>query len=281
MRQRRDGRLHVSLVGSVAEHRHSTLGKVRHRKARRERQDHVMLAFEAREQFVETLAGLDECALRWQAGKEVERLHCLRPRRAGDDRFFQEPGRACAGGGHVDVRVRAIGDQPVGVLDHRARHVGVQVEARHHRNFRPDDAAHARQQFAFAIVEVLGDHRAVQVEVDAVDAASLLQPAQHFADDPLVRVARDVRGRRCRAPCEADGSVSRGVQRVQRTGRGDVGARQTRCDGVAERELRPTPAILERGIIRLRRRKGVGLVLESAYRDDSHSCSVVRSSGRG
>ena len=29
--------------------------------------------------------------------------------------------------------------------------------------------AHAREQLTFAVVEMLGDHRAVQIEIDAVD----------------------------------------------------------------------------------------------------------------
>ena len=59
------------------------------------------------------------------------------------------------------------------MLHHRARDVRVQVEARHDRHARADDAAHAREDLAFAVVEMLGDHRAVQVEVDAVDGARL------------------------------------------------------------------------------------------------------------
>ena len=69
-----------------------------------------------------------------------------------------------------------------------------------------------------------------------------------------------------------------GVQRVERAGGRNVGAGQARRDRVAERELRPAAAVLERGIIRLRRREGIGLVLEAAYRDDRHRCSCrVRS----
>jgi hypothetical protein len=48
-------------------------------------------------------------------------------------------------------------------------HVGVQVEAGDDRHFRADDAAHAREQLAFAVVDVLGDHRAVQAQVHGVD----------------------------------------------------------------------------------------------------------------
>ena len=61
------------------------------------------------------------------------------------------------------------------MLQHRACDVRVQVEARDDRHARANESADARQDFAFAIVEVLGDHCAVQVEIDAVDGARLLE----------------------------------------------------------------------------------------------------------
>ena len=130
-----------------------------------------------------------------------------RPSRA--QRALEQPRRALAGGGHVDVRIGAIGDEAVGMLDHRARDVGVQVEARDDGNAGADDLAHAREQLALAVVEMLGDHRAVQVEVDAVDRPGLRSRASHLADDALVRVRGDVRRRRGRAPREARGCGGR------------------------------------------------------------------------
>ena len=55
------------------------------------------------------------------------------------------------------------------MLDHRLRHVGVEVQAGDDGDLGPDDLAHARQQVAFAVVEMFGDHRAMQVEIDAVE----------------------------------------------------------------------------------------------------------------
>ena len=74
------------------------------------------------------------------------------------------------------MRVASIRDESVGALQHRARDVAVQVEARDDRNAVPDDAPHAREQLAFAIVEMLGNHRAVQIEVDTVDGSGRFQP---------------------------------------------------------------------------------------------------------
>ena len=59
-----------------------------------------------------------------------------------------------AGVGHVDMRIGAIGNQRVGVFDHLRRHIGVQVEADHQSQVLADRLAHARQDFAFAVVEM-------------------------------------------------------------------------------------------------------------------------------
>ena len=77
--------------------------------------------------------------------------------------------RGAAGVGHVDMRIGAIGDQRVGMLHHLRRHIGVQIEADHQRQVLADHLAHARQNFAFAVVEMLGDHRAVQIEIDGIE----------------------------------------------------------------------------------------------------------------
>ena len=86
----------------------------------------------------------------------------------------------------------------------------MQVEARHHRHVRADHLAHAAQDLALTVVVMLGHHRAVQVEIDAVDAAGRAQPRDQVADDPLERVL----GHRCRAPLtssECDISIPPGV----------------------------------------------------------------------
>ena len=52
------------------------------------------------------------------------------------------------------MRIGAIGNQRVGVFDHLRRHIGVQVEADHQSQVLADRLAHARQDFAFAVVEM-------------------------------------------------------------------------------------------------------------------------------
>ena len=98
----------------------------------------------------------------------------LRPL-AGAQHLVENARGARAGLGHVDVRIGAVGDQRVGALEHRARHVRVQVEARDDRHARADGLAHAAQDLALAVVVGLHHHRAVQVEVDAIDGLGLFQ----------------------------------------------------------------------------------------------------------
>lgn len=66
------------------------------------------------------------------------------------------------------MRIGAEGDERVSHRHHERRDIAVQVEADDERNVRPDRSAHPPQQFAFAVIMVLRDHGAVQVEIDAV-----------------------------------------------------------------------------------------------------------------
>ncbi len=71
--------------------------------------------------------------------------------------------------------------------------------------------------------------------------------------------------------------MTRRMQRIEGASRGDIGAGETRRDRVAVAQRRPAAALLERGEIRLRRREGVGFVLEAADRNDRHGvCKLLR-----
>ena len=73
----------------------------------------------------------------------------------GVEQQRQMPGGGAAGVGHVDMRIGAVGDECIGVLDHFGRDIGVQVEADHQRQVAADHLADAPQHFAFAVVEML------------------------------------------------------------------------------------------------------------------------------
>ena len=70
----------------------------------------------------------------------------------------------------------------------------MQVQAGDDGHGRADGLAHARQQLAFAVVQVLGDHGAVQVQVDGVVAA-FARRFDDLAGDALIGVGGDVGGR--------------------------------------------------------------------------------------
>ena len=100
-----------------------------------------------------------------------------------------------AGVGHVDMRIGAVGDQRIGVFDHLRRDIGMQVEADHQRQILADHLAHARENFAFAVVEMLGDHGAVQVEIDRIEPARRLDAVDQDLGDALVGIFGHMRRR--------------------------------------------------------------------------------------
>ena len=202
----------------------------------------------------------------------VEHAVALRERPAGAQRRIEQLRGARAGRGHVDVRVGAIGNEAVAAPHHRPRDVRVEIEARDDRHARPDGAADAREQLALAVVEMLGHHRAVEVEVNAVERAFRLEPPHDLAGDPLVRVARHVRRRARGRPREPGAGMPHRGQLTERAGRRDVGPVHRGRDRGAEAHARPAAALLECFIPGLARREGIGLVLEPADRDARHPC---------
>ena len=76
------------------------------------------------------------------------------------------------------------------MLHHFGRHVGVQIEADHQRQILADHLAHAPQDFTFAIVEMLGDHGAVQVEIDGIERSGGGDAVDHHLDDAFDRHPR-------------------------------------------------------------------------------------------
>jgi hypothetical protein len=81
----------------------------------------------------------------------------------------------------VDMGIGAIAGDDRRVRDHRVVKVGVHVVGDGDRG--PGvDRADAAQQFALAVFEAVGDHRAVQVEHDAVEPALANRLADHAGD---------------------------------------------------------------------------------------------------
>ena len=134
-----------------------------------------MLAFEPLEHHIEAFRRLNQRALRWNTSEKVEYAMRFYRRTTGFQHVVEQLSGTLAGFRHVDVRICPVRDQAVAMLDHRARDVGVQIEARDERNPSTDNATHAREELALAVVQVLGYHRPVQVQIDAVDGSEFGQ----------------------------------------------------------------------------------------------------------
>ena len=84
------------------------------------------------------------------------------------------------------------------MADHFRRDIGVIVEADHDRRLVADHRPDAPQQLALAVLELLGHHRAMQVEIDAFDRQRLRQARDQLAGDHFIS-ARSNGAPRCRA----------------------------------------------------------------------------------
>ena len=84
----------------------------------------------------------------------------------------------------------------------------------------PITLAHARQDFAFAVVEMLGDHRAVQVEIDGVERARRRDAVDQHLDDALIGVFGHMRRRRRRGEDGRDQFPAFGLRPPRQSRRG-------------------------------------------------------------
>ena len=89
------------------------------------------------------------------------------------DRPHQDLARVDRPFGSVHVRIGAIDDDRLRVVDHLLRHVRVQVERHHHRHARPNYCAGARRDFAVDVWKILGDGGAHLVEQHTVPWSAL------------------------------------------------------------------------------------------------------------
>ena len=178
---------------------------------------------------------------------------------------------------HVDVRVRAIRDQDVGVFEHALRHVRVQVEARNHRDRVPHHRTYAREQLALAVVQMLGHHGAVQVQIHRVQRAGAADRLDDHAGDSLECFLGDVRRRAGRRPRSRQKLMPAALHALDETRDRQVDAGHTFEYVLPAQQRRPAAAAHELFIGRLARRKSIGLVLETAD-GDTHFYSLLSES---
>ena len=175
----------------------------------------------------------------------------------------EEGGRLRAGLVEVDVRVRVVADQGVGLLDHPGRDRGVKVQRRDERNGGADGLADRGEELALAVRRVLEHHRAVEREEHAVDGPGRGQPLEervpHVIEGrPRHRPRRDRVGRDRRDHLDAGG-----FQHVEEAAHLGPGAAEARDELVSVEKL-GGPEVLE---VRALADEGVGLLHELPDRD--------------
>ena len=146
----------IGLGPAIGEHARPAIGKIRRRKTRRERQRRHRVALQRRQLLVDAFGRLVVGALPADRNQERQLPERLCESLLGAQQQREMLRRGAAGIGHVDMRIGAVGDQRVGMFDHLRRHIGVQIEADHQRQVLADHLAHAREDFAFAVVEMFG-----------------------------------------------------------------------------------------------------------------------------
>ena len=125
---------------------------------------------------------------------------------------------------------------------------------------------------------MLGHHGAVQVEVDRVDRADLVEPAQQQGGDMLEGLLGHMRGRRGVGPGQRLAAMARLLRRLDEAGEGEVDAAHRVEQAGAGGHRREAAAVLEMLDARLGGREGIGLVLEAADCDGCH-CRLFQVAG--
>jgi hypothetical protein len=186
---------------------------------------------------------------------------------------LQVLGRPHARRRHIDMRIRAIDEHRVRQVDHLPRHVRVKVERDDDGHGRPYDRTHAGEQLAFAVVDMLGHHRPMQIEIDCVHRQGGLQVVDDHARDRLISLARHLRRRH--------GARSRQRNDIPAITARFLGeTRERQVDIQVSQNLRPTldPAeragLSKRGHVGLRRRERIRLVKEDGKRDTHRQISA-------
>jgi hypothetical protein len=85
------------------------------------------------------------------------------------EQALQQYGSAFPCLSHVHVRIRPIRYQSVGIGQHALGYIGVEIQAGDNRHRRADHPTQPREQFSFAVVEVLTHHGAVEIQVNPVE----------------------------------------------------------------------------------------------------------------
>ncbi len=194
---------------------------------------------------------------------------------AGGEQALQQLRRARAGVGHVDVRIGAVGDQRIGALQHALRDVGMQVQAGDDRHVRAHRRTQPGQQFAFAVVVLVGHHRAVQVQIDRVGPLCA-RGVHDLAGDALERIGGHMRRRAGAGPDHRQQFrlvAGQFADRADEAARRDIDVAQRQHVGAAHHRGKALAAD-KVVVVGLGRREGIGFVLETGEKN-AHGSVVV------
>jgi hypothetical protein len=178
--------------------------------------------------------------------------------------------RPGAGLGHVDVGIGAENRQGVAQLDHGRRDVGMEVEAGDQRRLRPDHPADPGQELPFSVLQVFGDHGAVQVEIDGIAVAQAREVFEDLAGDTLIGLFGDLGRRGGLGPAQGQQFVAALARPLNEAGNRQVDPGDRLDERRPAGQAWPGPAAREVLEGRLRRREGICLVLKAADRDPRH-----------
>ena len=172
---------------------------------------------------------------------------------------------------HVGVGIVPVNVDQVGMRDHLRRHICVQIEADRDRQIGSDLRPDPPKQLPFPVLGMLTDHRAVQVEIDAVDLTGRRQALQHQGTDPLERILGHMRRRRRGTPAQRMQVRTRLCQHADTAVDGNMHTDDFLEQFVADTQLRPGVAVLKLLEVRIHRRECVRLVLKTANRNPHSS----------
>ncbi len=183
------------------------------------------------------------------------------------------PRRPPAGFGHIDMRVGPIDIQYIRVSDHGLGQIGMQVQTDRDGDLVAQGRPDAAQQLALAILEMLADHCAVEIQIDPVQGSGRRRRAQVFQQhrgNALKRILGDMGRRRRGGPAQRD-DIRPGIpQGFERTGHRDMHAVDGCQHCFAPGKAGPAARPFERAEICLHRGECIGLMLKSANRDTRH-----------
>ncbi len=278
------GGIGIALRAAIGEHARPAIDEIGGGKARCKGQRRDSVALERGELRVDALGGLVVGALPADRDQERQLSERFRKPLPGFEQQREMARRGAAGRGHVDMRIGAVGDERICVVHHRGRHVGVQVEADDERQIGSDQLAHAGENFTFAVVEMFGDHGAVQVEIDSIEPTGAGDAVHHHLDDALEGILGDMRRGARAAGNRRHHLPAIGLRLRDKTCKSGIHVAHRLQNGGTLRHPGPAAAMHEVGIGGLGRREGVGLVQERANGDTGHqgvSGAYVRSSSLG